>query len=127
MDRAETKENLKMKQILFILLFSIVPLSWAEDSKVLKIICDVNKEKYSLDVMRIYFDKNLLVQTSSRVDFWRTFEWGLKVTDDAYIATGSNDSVMFALKKDTLEMFDSVYEEPYENCREIKYKLWDDR
>ena len=31
MDRAETKENLKMKQILFILLFSIVPLSWAEE------------------------------------------------------------------------------------------------
>ncbi|MDC0073195.1 hypothetical protein OAK06_08485 [Gammaproteobacteria bacterium] len=116
-----------MKQILFILLLSIVPLSWTEDSKVLKIICDVNKEKYSLDVMRIYFDKNLLVQTSSRVDFWRTMEWGLKVTDDAYIATGFNDSVMFALKKDSLEMFDSVYEEPYENCREINYKLWDDR
>ena len=95
--------------------------------KVLKLMCDVNKEKYSLDVMRIYLDENLLVQTSSREDFWRTMEWGLKVTDDAYIATGFNDSVMFALKKDTLEMFDSVYEEPYENCREIQYKLWDDR
>ena len=94
--------------------------------KVLKLMCDVNKEKYSLDVMRIYLDENLLVQTSSREDFWRTMEWGLKVTDDAYIATGFNDSVMFALKKDTLEMFDSVYEEPYENCREIQYKLWDD-
>ena len=115
-----------MKQILFILLLSIVPLSWTEDSKVLKILRDVNKEKYSLDVMRIYFDKNLLVQTSSRVDFWRTMEWGLKVTDVAYIASGFNDSVMFALKKDSLEMFNSVYEEPYENCREIQYKLWDD-
>lgn len=94
--------------------------------KVLKLMCDVNKEKYSLDVMRIYFDKDLLVQTSSRVDFWRTMEWGLKVTDDAYIATGFNDEVMFALKKSSLEMFDSIYEEPYKNCREIKYKLWDE-
>ncbi len=101
--------------------------AWADDSKVLKIICDVNWDKYSLNVMRIYLDKDLLVQTSSIEDFWRTMEWGLKVTDEAYIATGFNDSVVFALKKDSLEMFDSVYEEPYENCREIKYKLWDDK
>ena len=97
-----------------------------KNPKVLKLMCDVNKEKYSLDVMRIYFDEDLLVQTSSRVDFWRTMEWGLKVTDDAYIATGFNDSVVFALRKGSLEMFDSVYEEPYKNCREVKYKLWDD-
>ena len=117
-----------MKHLTIALLTLLMSIgAWAEDSKVLKIICDVNWDKYSLNVMRIYLDKDLLVQTSSIEDFWRTMEWGLKVTDEAYIATGFNDSVVFALKKDSLEMFDSVYEEPYENCREIKYKLWDDR
>ena len=32
--------------------------------KVLKLMCDANKEKYSLDVMTIYLDENLLVQSS---------------------------------------------------------------
>ena len=91
---------------------------WGEDENILKIKCDVNPEYTTLDIIEIHFDKNYIMQSSSW--FWRKMKWDLKITNESYVATALNGEEIFSLDKKSLEMIESIYKEPYVNCREMR-------